>query len=489
MAGMGVLALKAYHNVSYFNKFSKISSPKHENSENESDYSSSSRLSLQSKESSIDITPNEDFVKILYLKQHQVRLLSKQQKFLDTLSCLFSMVGLLLCLVSSEISRSQEALINSIYTIVLVSTALLLICISYSSYLSYSIVREKKLGIKEGCDDTYTGSQEFYILILDIILCSIQPLPFLNPSFEFHQLNGVLTISLHDILTSFMLLRVIQLLKLLRHYSKWTNEKSTAICDSFAATANISYALRALLREKPIQLMVPVFAISTLVLSLGVRIYENNFNSLSGGQDYSYLWNSIWLVLLTMTTVGYGDFYPKTHIGRFIIVISAFWGIFIVSLIILILTNSSSFSSAQSRAYNFMKKIELRQKGNRYAGIYLNSIIELFLLSRKSKSDKRFKEKKYEILVKTKTFFRRFKYYKKLSQQIEKSPEEMLRVINETLACEIIKLEEIIRVARDLEEQLKTLRESQNKSIEYLSETKACMKKLLKDMIISQEIE
>jgi hypothetical protein len=41
-----------------------------------------------------------------------------------------------------------------------------------------------------------------------------------------------------------------------------------------------------------------------------------------------------------MTTVGYGDFFPKTVFGRFIDVFLVIWGTFIVSLMVVVLTNT-----------------------------------------------------------------------------------------------------------------------------------------------------
>ena len=41
-----------------------------------------------------------------------------------------------------------------------------------------------------------------------------------------------------------------------------------------------------------------------------------------------------------MTTVGYGDFFPRTLIGRIIDVFLVIWGIFVVSLMVLVLTNA-----------------------------------------------------------------------------------------------------------------------------------------------------
>ena len=44
-----------------------------------------------------------------------------------------------------------------------------------------------------------------------------------------------------------------------------------------------------------------------------------------------------------MTTVGYGDFYPKSNIGRLVGIIIAFWGVLFVSLFVVTLTNLLDF--------------------------------------------------------------------------------------------------------------------------------------------------
>ena len=41
---------------------------------------------------------------------------------------------------------------------------------------------------------------------------------------------------------------------------------------------------------------------------------------IGGANDFSYFSNAIWCVILTISTVGYGDIYPKTDIGRFIVI-------------------------------------------------------------------------------------------------------------------------------------------------------------------------
>jgi Ion channel len=63
-----------------------------------------------------------------------------------------------------------------------------------------------------------------------------------------------------------------------------------------------------------------------------------------------------------MSSVGYGDFYPITHFGRFVIVIAAFWGMVMVSQFIYTMEIQSNFSQAQSKAYGLIERLQKRNE-------------------------------------------------------------------------------------------------------------------------------
>lgn len=48
-------------------------------------------------------------------------------------------------------------------------------------------------------------------------------------------------------------------------------------------------------------------------------------------KDY---FNSLWLVIITMTTVGYGDIYPQTNIGRFFGIVTCLIGMLLISYLV-----------------------------------------------------------------------------------------------------------------------------------------------------------
>jgi Ion channel len=60
----------------------------------------------------------------------------------------------------------------------------------------------------------------------------------------------------------------------------------------------------------------------------------------------------MWCVIITMGTIGFGDFVPKTHLGRCIAILACVWGNFLISLMVVSLTVSSEFTvPAHRKAY------------------------------------------------------------------------------------------------------------------------------------------
>lgn len=65
----------------------------------------------------------------------------------------------------------------------------------------------------------------------------------------------------------------------------------------------------------------------------------------------------MWNVLVTMTTVGYGDIYARSHLGRLIAIITAFWGTLNMSLFVVSLNNILAFTFSESKSYNLLQRI------------------------------------------------------------------------------------------------------------------------------------
>lgn len=67
--------------------------------------------------------------------------------------------------------------------------------------------------------------------------------------------------------------------------------------------------------------------------------------------------NCMWNVIITLTSVGYGDIYPKSLFGRITGVLISFWGVFITSFFVVTVTNMLMFSPSEEKAYNLLLRL------------------------------------------------------------------------------------------------------------------------------------
>ena len=116
-----------------------------------------------------------------------------------------------------------------------------------------------------------------------------------------------------------------------------------------------------------------LFASSAFIFGYMVYLAERNsaavFCAASVACTYS---NALWLILMTITTVGYGDYFPQTPLGRIIIFLVAIWGTFIVSITVVVVANTLKMEKKEKEASIVIQKLyirsEVREKAGRLIG-------------------------------------------------------------------------------------------------------------------------
>lgn len=78
---------------------------------------------------------------------------------------------------------------------------------------------------------------------------------------------------------------------------------------------------------------------ASMLFSYIIRIFERPFYRAVGPADVNYrqldaLFNANYWIIVTMTTVGYGDIIPGTWMGRLTIIIATLTGSFIMAIFI-----------------------------------------------------------------------------------------------------------------------------------------------------------
>jgi hypothetical protein len=62
----------------------------------------------------------------------------------------------------------------------------------------------------------------------------------------------------------------------------------------------------------------------------------------------------MWNVIITLTSVGYGDIYPKSFMGRILGIIISFWGVFIVSYFVVTVSETFQLDPSEAQAYDLI---------------------------------------------------------------------------------------------------------------------------------------
>ena len=138
--------------------------------------------------------------------------------------------------------------------------------------------------------------------------------------------------------------------------TNWTDPKAQRCCSIFGVEANFLFGLKALMKEDPISVVIYSFLFSLLQLSTSLQIFEREVD-----ENFKNITTAMWNVIITLTTVGYGDYYPKTNFGRLIGVITAFWGVFFVSLFVVALTNTLELEESEQRAFILLRRLFTRK--------------------------------------------------------------------------------------------------------------------------------
>jgi hypothetical protein len=180
--------------------------------------------------------------------------------------------------------------------------------------------------------------------------------------------------------------------------------------------ADLSFALRAYLKMKPLYSLIFCMIFVVVIFGTGIHLVEftNNYMldlttsdvtsqaSVGYMKNFKNLYNSLWLVVVTMTTIGYGDIAPISYFGRVLAMIACILGIFFLSLVTVFLNNSISFDEVEKHVYEaiIQEKYKLKDIEKEAAKVILKSFEYNLLLRRYPKQTALYRFKILEIDMK-----------------------------------------------------------------------------------------
>lgn len=238
------------------------------------------------------------------------------------------------------------------------TTLIVLVLCVHHSYLNYVLQKESgKLIVESG----FFKHRIFRSMIFELIILAIHTPPHMNYVFRYREIGKEMRYSVASIISVIMMVRLYLVFRLFTRFTKWRNEHSERCCELSGTDADSVFAMKAMFKERPYIMLLINSIVSSVVFGFAVRTFEGPYyddevtGAMSpdddGYQAYDYAWNGWWLIVVTMTTVGFGDYFPKTHLGRAVVVGACLYGVFLVSSMVVTLTVSSELSVAESNCF------------------------------------------------------------------------------------------------------------------------------------------
>jgi potassium intermediate/small conductance calcium-activated channel subfamily N protein 2 len=415
-------------------------------------------------------------------KREKITEIQKKLKLNDTVAVILAFLGTLVAFSEVEDNYSNVGKTRNesstkgtnMRVFVLISSVLLALCSARHYFLNYTVARERQTS-STGIGARFTRSKFFKYMLIEMAFVILHCPPGLDVEFRFTQLNSSLVLSLDSICTCLMLIRTFLLVRVIKHYSRWANEYARAVCEEAGCEAGTFFVMKALFKEKPYIIIGVVMSLTIIIFGLATRTFERPYNveledsgKSTTVQNYDYVWNAMWLIVLTITTVGYGDFYPKTHMGRFVIIVACLWGVFIVSIMVVTLNETSKFTKEESKTYEILERLRAKAKCMKSAGDIVVNLMRLNVLKRRTWT----KQTEAQVNLYKNRLHRARDCFRTSKQQwkgFDLPDEERLRQLTEKLDTDLDGLKDQIANLTEIEEQLSLLENFQERSLQTVT--------------------
>jgi len=171
--------------------------------------------------------------------------------------------------------------------------------------------------------------------------------------------------SLNEVLTVLSLLKLFFFMRTFVYFTRFNDPRAQRVCQMNGCKATTLFAVKSIVQESPYTLISIMFVLTAFSAAYALQVFERPLRQAQAMEDptktdsleLDSYWNSLWLTVVTMTTVGYGDLYPKTIGGRLIGMIVCIWGIFITSFFTVTLTNFLTFTPSQNKAFLLLQRL------------------------------------------------------------------------------------------------------------------------------------
>lgn len=279
---------------------------------------------------------------------------------------MLAMFGMLLAVAENEIRfngthENKENVSQALKGVVLGSTVLTVVMI-YKYY--ESLIFLKRLNgvyLEDGVTmKSLKASGLWNQALLDIAVLLPQPYPGLDLNFTIYN-KGLGRTSIHNIDSILLALMIVRLRFLPRFYGDCLSDLSSDAAAAFGRFNHVSLDAGFILKFVIANSLHMVTVLSVILVSVFaylMMVFERPIDN-SSLTDYA---NCVWLIVITMTTVGYGDQFPTTLLGRMVAVFASITAVIMLAIAVNLVVSKLTLSRAETKVLEVMDTIQMRKE-------------------------------------------------------------------------------------------------------------------------------
>jgi hypothetical protein len=311
-------------------------------------------------------------------------------------------------------------------------------------------------------------------MLIEMFVCGIFYPPVLNQVTTGTMLGQIYAYNYNALVSIFALIKMYLALRAYSYYSRWTTDIAKSICNKYNVKMGLHLTIKSELKKRPLVAITIMMIFSLGICSYCMRTFEYNvyqensdssiynLKGTGSSEDLSTIANCMWLIIVTMTTVGYGDFYPKSHLGRFVGVISCIIGMLLVSLIVVSLTSILDFSSEEKKAYSVIKKLHAEDNVYCKATEVIKSVLLIRKAIRKRKEMGRaYLTERFILFTQLKRKINNFKNDYRYANSYALPIDEMLKKLEIYLKEDIKRVDNCINKMRGINDEIEEINNEQ----------------------------
>jgi hypothetical protein len=286
-----------------------------------------------------------------------------QIRFIDKANLIFGGFGLLLTTQSYQLEYDLilDTKLRVLLTMITVSCLInCFFCYFKNQFIIKYLVATHQMPEGTKSYDVWGMKQT----ILEYIFLLMAPNQFLigmRFTIEFKQQQQEIFYHYNDFLTVIMACKFVYLLRAVLGLSTYDSDRGTRVARMFGAEPGNVLVLKCMMRDSPFKIVTLMFLGGVSFFGYIIMIAEGPISRVDTTMDYTSYINACWGTVATMTTVGYGDMFPRTNFGRVIMIICSMYGVIVVSLMVVTVTNFLAMTTMESASYTVMKKLEYKE--------------------------------------------------------------------------------------------------------------------------------